>query len=149
MSQRPSGVNLIRGIVTVTVEFQRPRRLGPLAERVASVAKVDALDGRRFCATFDLDNRHLGFGTLASLLQIVGGKRSTVIEVDGYPELSAVVQAMARCARPFAYSSGLCGFHYTQAVPDRCRACPLFDEERAQTLIAEYAKEASAQLSER
>jgi hypothetical protein len=110
--------------------------MGSLLDRVNAVGSLEPLGGRHYRATFHLDPDHLGFGTLATLLETVGGKRSTAVEVDGYPEMNILVQAMARCARPFAYESGRCGFPFEAAVPARCRACPLYDEERALALIA-------------
>jgi hypothetical protein len=131
------GCARIRGTVLVTVEFRKTPRLVRLVDRVATVAALEALDKHRYRATFHLDPDHRGFGTLATLLEVVGGKRSTVLRVDGYPEMVVLVQAMARCARTFAYSSRRCEFPFAYAVPARCRACPLFDEERAEKLIAE------------
>lgn len=121
--------------------------MAPLLDRVASVADLEMLDDRRYRATFRLSPDSRGFGTLATLLKEVGGKRSTTLEVDGYAEMNVLVQAMAGCAREFAYSPGRCEFPFAHAVPARCRACPLFDAERAETMIAaSYENDPSGHL---
>lgn len=122
--------------VAITVDFLRGRRFDPMLDELRIVADVQRIGTRGYRATFHLHPAGRGFGTLATLVERVAGKRSTVVMVDGKRELSILVQAMARCARPFAYSAGRCGFQFSGAVPARCRACPLYDEERATTMIA-------------
>jgi hypothetical protein len=96
-------------------------------------------------ATFTLDPTRRGFGTLAALLAEVGERRSTTVWVDREPEDAALVQEMAECARPFVLESGRCGFPYSFSVPDRCRACPLYDVRRAEAMIAaSYAEQPMA-----
>jgi hypothetical protein len=132
----------MRGTVLVGVSFRAGPRLRPLLARVETVGNLESLGGRLYRATFQLDPDHRGFGTLAALLEVVGGKRSTVVEVNGYPEMTILVQAMAACARPFAYGPRRCEFAFESAVPARCRACPLFDEERTEAMIAaSYAED--------
>ena len=132
----------MRGSVEIAVEF-RPRhgrRTTDLMDRVAEIALLQEQPAGRRRATFVLDPDGRGFGTLASLLKQVGARRSTTVWVDGEPEATAVVQEMAECARPFALTTGRCGFVYSFSVPDRCRACPLYDAARAEASIeASYA----------
>ena len=132
----------MRGAVEVVVEFRAGARFAPLLDRVSQVATLESLGGHVWRATFRLDAEHRGFGSLAALIEAVGGKRSSKILVNGYPEMTIVVLSMAHCAGPFAYSVGRCGFDFEYAVPARCRACPLFDNEQAEAMIADsYARE--------
>jgi hypothetical protein len=133
---RPAVPGVQLSHVTISVDFVRGRHFDPMLNDLRIVADVEKVGARGYRATFDLHPDGRGFGTLANLLDRVAGKRSTAVTVDGSREMSVLVQAMARCARPFAYSAGRCGFEFFGAVPARCRACPLYDEERAMTMIA-------------
>jgi hypothetical protein len=128
----------VRGAVEVSVECRprRGRRTAELFERVAAIAVVREAPAGRMRATFVLDATRRGFGTLASLLAEIGDRRSTTVWVDREAEGAGVVQEMAECARSFAMSPGSCQFPFSYSVPDRCRACPLYDAERAEAMIA-------------
>jgi hypothetical protein len=134
----------VRGAVEIAVEFRprRGRRTTELLDRVGRVATLDELPAGRWLATFFLEPNARGFGTLASLLDQVGEKRTTSVRVDGEPEAAAIVREMAECARPFAVSVGRCDFPFSFSVPDRCRACPLYDADQAEAIIAaSYAED--------
>ncbi len=134
----------MRGAVEIAVEFRprRGRRTGDILDRVASVATLSELPAGRWRATFFLEPASRGFGTLTALLDEVGEKRTTIVRVDGEPEAAAIVREMAVCARPFAASVGRCDFPFSFSVPDRCRACPLYDADHAEAVIAaSYAED--------
>jgi hypothetical protein len=128
----------MRGAVEIAVGFRprRGRRTAELLERVGGVATLREQPAGRWLATFILDPHARGYGTLAALLDQVGDKRTTTVLVDGEPEAPELVRDMAMCARPFAASSGRCDFPFTFSVPDRCRACPLYDAAQAEAIIA-------------
>ena len=128
----------MRGTVLVEVAFRAGPSLRPLLERIGTVGDLEWLGRHSYRATFRLDSERRGFGTLATLIGHVGGKRSTTVLVNGYREMQIIVKAMAQCAGPFAYGPGRCEFVFESAVPARCRACPLFDEERAEAMIAAF-----------
>lgn len=134
----------MRGAVEIAVGFRprRGRRTTELLERIGSVATLTEQPGGRWLATFILDPYARGYGTLAGLLDLVGDKRTTTVLVDGEPEAPDIVRDMAMCARPFAVSAGRCDFPFTFSVPDRCRACPLYDAAHAEAVIAaSYAED--------
>jgi hypothetical protein len=127
----------MRGAVEIAVGFRARRgRTTELLERVSGVATVREQAAGRWLATFILDPHGRGYGTLAALVDQVGDKRATTVLVDGEPEAPELVRDMAMCARPFAASGGRCGFPFTYSVPDRCRACPLYDAAQAEAVIA-------------
>jgi hypothetical protein len=76
------------------------------------------------------------YARAAQLLELVRGWRGTEASIDGQPEQLYVVQAMLWCAARWLRSRGDCGQRYWTEVFAKCRACPLFDPDRAAREIA-------------
>src|SRR5207245_9315464 len=90
--------------------------------------RTDELYSGTWEATFRIGADERSYGELRELLFLVGGWKSTRVEVDGSPEYRQVVASMASCAREWLRFKGWCGarFASAQGAP-RCRVCPLYD----------------------
>ena len=82
-------------------------------------------------ATFDLGEDEERYGRALELLHMVSGLRSTQIELGGSPESRSVASHMLSCARAWLRDRGRCQSAFGQRLPEKCRACPLYDREWA------------------
>jgi hypothetical protein len=125
-----------RGPVRLTVNFGPSRsdlfaRVVRYAERWAS--ELLELEPGVWRATFLLEaSDPTRFARAERLVNYVSGWKASELEVDGEPEIGWVVLAMLTCAYGYLKLHGRCGHTYREAVPVRCRCCPLFDRQSAQ-----------------
>jgi hypothetical protein len=79
-------------------------------------------------ATFRIGVDERDYGELRHLLHLVGGWKTTRVEVTGSAEHGQTVMSMLDCAREWLRTEGRCGarFPSPRGAP-KCRACPLYD----------------------
>lgn len=125
-----------RGEVLLQVRFGPSK--SPLASQAASYAKEHAEETTELTpgvwrASFRLSSDERTYGEASQLLAMVGGWRSTAVEVDGSPEPVWVAQQMLWCAREWLRAAGACreSFFPLPTGWPKCRACPLYDAEWA------------------
>ncbi len=120
-----------RGEVVVTVSF------GPTSSAVLSHAVsyaishawlTEELRSGTWEATFRIGDDERDYGELRHLLCLVGGWKTTQVEVNGSVEPRQRVILMLGCAMEWLRTSGRCGarFFSARGAP-RCRVCPLYD----------------------
>ncbi len=79
-------------------------------------------------ATFRIERDERAFGECRHLLSLVGGWKTTRVEVEGSTEYRQTVHSMLSCAREWLRSKGRCGARFSSAAgAPRCRLCPLYD----------------------
>lgn len=125
-----------RGEVVLQVTFGPSK--SPLASSAVSYAKEHAEETAEVSpgvwrAGFRLSFKERAYGETSQLLGMVGGWRSTAVEIDGSPEPTWVVQQMLWCAREWLRAAGACKERFFPLATGwpKCRACPLYDAEWA------------------
>jgi hypothetical protein len=104
----------------------------PTLSRAVSLARAHAEEvreeGGTWHATFHLGPDQAPYGWALQLLYMVGGWRSTTVQVGGSPESRGTVQAMLSCAREWLRDTGACRAAFPPGrLPAKCRPCPLYD----------------------
>jgi len=123
-----------RGEITLTVTF------GPASTPVFGTAVAYAgthagtfeqVGPRTYRASFVLGTDPDAYGRAMDLVHMVYGWRSTLIEVDGSPEMVGIVRAMLFCAREWIRRSGRCSQRFHSGPYPKCQSCALYDPEWA------------------
>jgi hypothetical protein len=81
--------------------------------------------------TFDLGEDEERYGRALELLHMISGLRSTQFELGGSPEPRSVTSQMLSCARAWLRDRGRCQSLFGLRLPEKCRACALYDPEWA------------------
>lgn len=124
-----------RGEVRVKVSFgptSSPLLAHAVSYAIEHARCTEELRSGTWEATFRIDEDERAYGELRHLLYMVGGWKTTRVEVDGSPEYRQVVISMLHCAREWLRSNGRCGARFPSAAgAPRCRLCPLYDASYA------------------
>ena len=120
-----------RGEVQVKVSF------GPTSSAVLGYAVSYAIEHAWLTeepgsgvweATFQIGAGEVNYGAARQLLFMVGGWKTTRVEVNGSVEPSHTVGSMLSCAREWLRTTSRCGARFPSARgAPRCRVCPLYD----------------------
>ncbi len=120
-----------RGEVRVRVSFgptSSPVLAHAVSYAIEHAWRTEELLSGAWEASFRIERDERAYGELRHLLSLVGGWKTTRVEVEGSTEYRQVVHSMLSCAREWLRSKGSCGarFASTNGAP-RCRLCPLYD----------------------
>ncbi len=100
-----------RGEVVLQITFGPSK--SPVASQAGAYAAEHAEEATELApgtwrASFRLGSVERIYGQASQLLSMVGGWRSTTVEVDGSPEPAWVAQQMLWCAREWLRAAGAC-----------------------------------------
>ena len=125
-----------RGEVHIKVSFgptSSPVLAHALSYAIEHAWATEQLRSGIWEVTFRINDAEGDYGALRHLLSMVGGWKTTRVEVDASVEPRQTVISMLGCAREWLRSRGRCGawFPSERGAP-RCRVCPLYDAGFAQ-----------------
>ena len=120
-----------RGEVRVSVSFG-PTPSPVLAHAVSFAIEhawaTEELRSGAWEASFRIGSDERSFGDLHHLLRMVGGWKTTRVQVNGSAEHPQTVMSMLGCARGWLRTQGRCGARFPSSLgAPKCRACPLYD----------------------
>ncbi len=120
-----------RGEVHVRVSFgptSSPVLAHAVSYAIEHAWRTEELRSGTWEATFRIGADEGDYGTARQLLFMVGGWKTTRVEVNDSVEPRHTVGSMLSCSRGWLRSSGRCGAWFASARgAPRCRVCPLYD----------------------
>jgi len=120
-----------RGEVRVTVSFgptSSPALSHAASYAIEHATCTEELRSGVWEVTFVIGAEERALGELLHLLRMVGGWKTTRVEVDGAVEQRHSVLGMLGCAREWLITQGRCGARFPFLTgPPKCRLCPLYD----------------------
>jgi hypothetical protein len=120
-----------RGEVGVRVSFgptSSPVLAHAVSYAISHAWRTEELRSGTWEATFRIGADERDYGTARQLLFMVGGWKTTRVEVNDSVEPRHTVGSMLSCAREWLRTKGRCEarFFSARGAP-RCRVCPLYD----------------------